>query len=475
MPMSPQDSRRHALAPVSLPILLLLALLMATVTGCGSSSSSSSDGTGQVQLINGMPDSPQFRVEINDSDDDLVETVSVFGFQQASNLVSLSRGTYTIEVFFEDPETGFDERFLNSEIDVRDNTIYQGVLHGTYANSQLTWYDKDEGNVTDTEEEFEVQVINLSQDTVTTYLGDTNEGLTTATTVATVVAGNISDPQILDFAEDTDYTVRLTADGSSELLYDSGTVTIGESTRNTIVVNGSVGPDPDSPALFIVRDASVIVFPNELANASLRMINAVNDVADAEVQIDVSATGEVVLDEILSLDAVSNAVRLAPDFIDVEVVTPNASASSLTTTVSLAADTAYSIIVAGSALEDDVSIRANEMDVRSVANALNIHFINALRETDDEDINVVDLYTLPLGDTLSTTTPAATSVSYLEGVSVTVGATAYDLVVTTGGTLSILAGPARIFPNGGERVIAVATEAVGGGRPFRLTLTETDE
>lgn len=445
------------------------------VFGCGSSSSSGGNSSGLVQLINGVIDSPNLTVEISNSDDDVVEAVSSFGFQQASTLVSLARGTYTIEVYFEDPATGFEERLLSSEIDVRRNTIYTGLLNGTFADSQLSWFEKDESDVTDTEEEIELQVINLSSDTVAVYLGDTSAGLRAESLVATVAPGNVTDPSTADYDDDADYQLRLTPDSSSDIFYDSGIISVSESSRNTIVINDNVGPDPNSRAVFIVRDSSSITLVNDLAQSGFRMVNSVADVADVGATVEVAATGNELFDGILPLDEVSDLTVVESDFVDVEARAPSTSASSLTATVSLSPDTAYSIVIAGSSLEDDVSIRANEIDVRSVANSINIHFINALRETDDEDISEVDFYALPLGDSLSDTAPSATGINYLQGRSFTVGATAYDLVVTTAGTLSILAGPSRIFPVGGERMIAVATEAAGGGRPFRVELAVEGE
>ena len=453
-------------------ILALVAIVLAA--GCGSSSSSGSGSSiGKVQLVNGVIDSPQLWIEISDADGDVIESVSSFDFQQASALLSLARGQYEIDIYYEDPDTGFEERLLSSDLDVHRNTIYLGVLSGTFANSQLDWYEKDDSDITDSEDELELQAVNLSSESVSVYLGDTSQGLNDDTLVATIASGVVSDPVTLEYDDDADYHVRVTADGSSDLSYDSGEISVSESTRSTFFVTDSTGPDSEGHSVFIVRDSSTLTFPNELAQAGFRVINGVSDAAQVQVTVTVSATGEVLFDQLLTPDEVSTPVVVSPDFVDVEAVVDGV--TTLSATVSLSADEGYSIIVAGSVVEDDLSIRANTLDSRVVANAINLHFINALPETDDEDISEVDFYALPLGESLSETAPEATGVNYLEGVSFTIGATAYDLVVTTSGTLSILAGPARIFPAGGERVIAVALEAAGGGRPYRVELTVEED
>ena len=462
---------------LSLPRLMLVVgcLSMLLLSGCGSSDSSDSSGSGLIQMINGIIDSPNLSVEFTNSDGDLVETISSLSFQSGSRLLSLARGTYEIDVYYVDPDTGFEERLLSGEIDVRRNTVYVGLLNGLFATSQLTWFDKDEGDVTDTEEEIELQAINLSSATVAVYLGDTSQALNSETLIATVAPGNVSDPVIFEYDDDADYQVRLTGDSSSEIIYDSGVIGVAESSRNTVLVGDPIGPDPDSRTVSIIRDAATEMRPNDLARSGFRVINAVADAADVAVVVEISATGDELLNGVLQPDEVTELTVVDPEFVDVEVLAPSGAASSNTATVSMSADTAYSFVVAGSSSEDDVSIRSNVLDLRRVANSVNIHFVNALRETDDEDVNDVDFYALPLGDSLSETAPSATGVGYLEGTSFIVGATPYDLVVTTAGTLSILAGPARIFPQGGERALAVSTEATGGGRPFKIELTIDDE
>ena len=194
------------------------------------------------------------------------------------------------------------------------------------------------------------------------------------------------------------------------------------------------------------------------------------DAASIDTEVSVSATGDALLAANLEFGEASTSVTADATFVDVDAVAATDPAVSYTTTVSLNEDTAYSFVVAGSSLSEDVSIRANERDLRRVANGVNVHFVNTLQETDDEDSTEVDFYALRLGDSLSDTAPVGTGIEYLDGFSEVIGATPYDLVVTTSGTQSILAGPARIFPDGGDRVVVIATEAANGGEPFQLSV-----
>lgn len=452
---------------------MILVLVLLGCTGCGSDESSD-DGTGFVQFVNGIQDAPALLVEIEE-DGDLIESVSALAYTGASSLTSFARGAYEVDFYFEDPEDGFNQRLLSADLEVRRNTIYLGLLTGSFDNPQLTWIEKPEGTVTDADsEDIEVQVINLSEDSLAFYLGDDDDGLAADALITTIASGETSTATLLPYDDDADYRARLTLDGASEIVFESESLGIPEASRQTLVATDSVGPDLTAKSLFVVGDAGATTLPNGVANAGFRLFNAVPDVADARLVVESSALGDGLIDAGLLFGA-STALQVADaSFIDVELYVPADATDQTRTTVSLSSDTAYVIIAAGNALDDDVSVRANELALRPIANAVNVHLVNALSETDDEDVSAVDFYALPLGDSLADTAPAATSVGFLEGRNAILPATPYDLVVTTAGTQSILAGPARFFPTGGERQISVAAENAGGGLPNQILSTTDD-
>ena len=82
-------------------------------------------------------------------------------------------------------------------------------------------------------------------------------------------------------------------------------------------------------------------------------------------------------------------------------------------------------------------MRANEMDLRPVGNAINVHFLNALAETDQNDVTEVDFYALGDDDSLSGSSPVLSS-GYLQGGSIVLAAKSYHFLVTTANSHSIL-------------------------------------
>ena len=447
--------------------LTLLAVSLSLLSGCGSDSSSS--GNGSLQMINTMEDSPTLFVEVEDSEDDLVETISVFGFQTASSLRSIVRGTYEISVKYIDPETEFEERLITTDVDIFRGNIHTGVLTGTFDDPNLLWFDKPEGIVTDPDsEDIEVQAINMSSRSLSLFLGDAAEGLSADALVATLAANEVSDARAVPHDDDADYRARATEDGSSDIIFDSGDINVPVASRRTLVATDPTGPDSNVVSVFVVTDAGSERYQNEQAASGFRLINGIADVADARMVVTTPATGDVLQDVTLLFGQASSFQVADGSFVDVDVFAPASETIATRSTVSLNEDEAYSITAAGSALNQDVSIRANVYDLRSVANSINLHFINTLQETDEEDSSDVDVYALQLGDALSDTAPLASRVGFLESTSVVLGATSYDLVVTTSGTQSILAGPQRIFPDSGEVRIALSAEAVGGGEPNQI-------
>jgi hypothetical protein len=452
---------------------MALVVVLLACSACGSDESSDS-GTGFVQFVNGIQDAPTLLVEIEE-DGDLIESVSALAYAGASGLTSFARGAYEVDFYYEDPEDGFNQRLLAGELEVRRNTIYLGLLTGSFDNPLLTWIEKPEGTVTDADsEDIELQVINLSEESLSFYLGDDDDGLAAESLVTTIASGQTSTPVLRAYDDDADYRVRLTRDGSDEIIYESVSLSISQATRQILVATESVGPDPAAKSLFAVGDSGAIALANSVANSGIAVFNAVPDAADAKLLVETSASGEVLVDASLLYGGATELLVADASFIDVETRVPANAIVPTRTTVSLSSDTAYLIIAAGNALEDDVSVRANELALRSIANAVNAHLVNALSETDDEDVSAVDFYALPLGDSLSDTLPAATSVGFLEGRNAILPATPYDLVVTTAGTQSILAGPSRFFPEGGERQISVAAENAGGGLPNQILSTSND-
>jgi hypothetical protein len=242
--------------------VFLGVVMLFGVVACGSSDDSSDPDSGYLQVINGLNDSPDLKFELRDDEDDVVVSSGSFGFQRASAPLVLSEGVYRLEVNVEDPISGFEDVLLEREIDIHGDILQTIVLECSLASNTFRLIEKDIGDLAEAREDdeddlLELQVINLSADTVSVCVADEVDRPDQENLVGTLASGSRSDAVDFVFDEDAEYRVRLTAEASDELIFESNEVEFSPNTRTTIVVNDNVGPDPDSLSVWFVRDNGV--------------------------------------------------------------------------------------------------------------------------------------------------------------------------------------------------------------------------
>jgi hypothetical protein len=417
---------------------------------------------GAIQVINAITDSPTLSLELKLDENE--SNLGGLNFQDATPVYELANDTYSLTVRYVDPNTEADFSLItNFEFDVKSDTLHSLVLKGSFSNPSITILDKDLYDVFDSSDdinEVEVQVFNLSSDIVSVYLGDPNSTISDNTLLGAFGFDFNSDPTLIEDEENSLYRIRITGDDSSTVLYDSGAFDIPAFGRRLIVVNDGLGPDPDTKSAFIVREEGASVYPNEIANSGIRFINAIAEQGVAEIEMITPSTSKIIADTVLAFSEITNFVTVEPAFYNVEVASNQESVGSAT--VSLNQDTFYTIIVGGSVLDDAVSIQAASTTIRPIATASSLQFVNGLRSTTIDDFDRVDLYALPAGDALADAFPTHSQVGFLSSTSSVIPATTVDLVVTTAGTQSILAGPTRFNLKGSTEILVVVAETSDG-------------
>lgn len=449
------------------------------LAGCGKGNSIPSDGA--IQIINAIDDSPvlSFELRIGGGDEDTdTQDLGSLDFQRATAITGLVADTYELTVRYVDPDSGTDFNLMSDFIfDVESNTVHSLVLRGPFSNPSITVLDKDLDDIFDNSDdinEIEVQVFNLSSDTVDVYLGDPDSTLSSETLIGTFGFDSNSQPTLIEDGENSLYRLRITKDSTSKVVYDSGDFDIPTSGRRLIIVNDGFGPDPDTKSAFIVVEGGTSTYHNEAANAGIRLFNAIADVATATIEVINPSTSDPVANSVLAFREVTDFVTVDPSFLNVGVNFPGNSGSVTSTTVSLNQDTFFTIIVGGSGLDGSVAIQAAQTAIRPIATGTSLQFVNSLDTTTIDDFDRVDLYALPIGDALADTAPTLGQIGFLSSASSVVPARAVDLVITTAGTQSILAGPTRVNLQGATEVLVVVTEAAGGGGPNQVVIHTTD-
>ena len=457
-------------------MFVFVAMLLAS--GCGSSSGSSGPPPeGAIQIVNAIVDSPLLTFELT-VDDEILSSPPALNFQGASGITTLPKDTYELTVRYVDPLSGTDFNLISDfEFDVDASTLHTLVLRGPFATANVFQLDKPLTDVfddADDVEEIEVQALNLSGESTAIYLGDPNSSLSGETLLGTLAPGTNTEPTLITDEENSLYRLRITGDGNTNVLYDSGDFDIPASGRRLIVVHDNIGPDASTNNAFVVLENATSIFPNEVAHAGIRLVNAIADDTSATIEVTVPATSDVVTTATLPFPESTSFVMVDPSFVNVGVEVASSPGTTTNATVSLNEDTFFTIVVGGSGLEDAVAIQAAPTSIRPIATAANLQFINGLRTTTIEEFDRVDLYALPIGDALADAAPTLGQVGFLSSASNVLPATTVDLVVTTAGTQSILAGPIRVSLQGSTDLLVVATEAFGGGVPNQVIVHTTD-
>lgn len=456
--------------PVVWPVMLAAVLV---TMGCSKDDSarirSAVITEGSLQVANAIPDSPQltFRIKLASADDwNLLDQLT---FRQASQMGLAAAGDYEIEITYIDPLTDDSTDLLPIfELEVVVGTNHTLMIHGDFTSPQALLLEDPVGDlVTQDSVQIEVQVVHMGTvESLDVYFGDPNATLSTETPVATLAPGASTQLSRMDAGI---YRLRVTEAGDAQVVYDSGDFNVAGRTQRTIVLHDNVGPDSNTISSFQLTPSGTIEYPNEVARAGFRVVNAVSD--EDSITVDLAdATSEEDLETVsLEYTEVTEFSVIDATFIDISVaVSSDPGIEAVVATVSLNEDTFYTITISGSVADDSLAVRSSTSPQRRIATLVNLQFINTLRETDNADNPRVDLYVLDVGDALGDGPPRFTQFGFLSSAAATVSPQSVDLVVTTSGTNSILIGPTRVDMAAGTSVIVVAAEAVGGGKPYQM-------
>lgn len=459
----------------SLTVLVFLSLLLA---GCGSSDKES--GEGYYQIINAIDDSPSLSINIDENQDDDDDDSFLLDFRGLRPLAQQNSGEVDIEVVYTDPATD-EETVVIGEfpLTVYSDDIQTLVLTGTFASPETLLFDKPFVDLADDDlDQIEIQLANLSTaNDLNIYFESPGRDLESATPVATLNAGQTSNPISIEYDEDddTDDFQLSVLDSNGARIFESDDMTINVRSRRLFILDNAPPPNDANLSAFMVTDTSSQALPNQSADAAFRIVNAVADLGAMDIMTIDPSGPTIVSSGSLAFPTVTSFLPIDPGFVSIDAVSvaPEPEAA-ITSTVSFNEETFYTVVVAGLGSADDLFIRATESAQRTIATEANIQFVNTHRTDDDEDLDRVDLYLLEIGDSLDDVPPAFSQVGFLDSENLTSGTDTFDLVVTLAGTQSIIAGPTRLTVAAGESYLILAADAFGGGEPAQIVIQAVD-
>jgi len=437
------------------------ALLLTLIAACDSDDDDAVDpepvaATSIVRIINAIPDAPSLTLTVND------ENFGSAAFGQVSGgFTSATGGTETMSIVYQSTD-GETINFLeNLTVPTGEGREVYILLTGTFATPISSLIDNPLAT-TALGVQFGSSVNNGQA--VDVYLTNADTSLETAVPAATLNFDGLSSQA--EFASGTDYRIRITTVGSTDVLYDSGTISLQTSGNQIFLLVDYFGPG-DSP-FRVVSIASGVAssLQGEALPAAIRVANFVTNTPSVDFYFndtnDLPEFPGITFGEYtdyLNLDAGARSIN----------VTPNGEKTNFIfeQNVTLVAGESRTLLLAGDPSSEDgvLGIVVPDND-RPISTELLLRFLHGSAES-----GAIDFYVLETGETVDDETPDIEGATLLTNINVPVAIGTYDLIATPTGETTVLAGPTRLSVDVGIYTI-ILTESENGGAPFTFAVRE---
>jgi Domain of unknown function (DUF4397) len=451
--------------------LVWLVLLAGAAAGCGGGGSGSPPPAdpvprqGSIRVLNAMPDAGA-----------IVGVLSGFSlgnvdYAQSTSLSKFLVGRYGMTIIAPTPGGTTTLLVDNEQIGLTQEDEVSFLMLGTLANNQLLRLDNIEIDfgvditrpATWPPPDYQIVHAATGVGAVDVYVTEENVDIATVAPTATLSFGEYTPVVQLDAA--LTYRVRVTAAGSTTVLFDSGPYTQTALSRAIYLLLDNFGPGGEAVRVGYVNSAGVQNFPSQTLVATWRFGNFVPDSGPVDVYLGAVA-GTPVFSNVGYGD-VSGYLQIDPTATTVYVTPANVPATTLyqvdVTPISGQARTMY---LSGLKSTDTVASTFVLESLRSIINGAQFEFVDA-----SPAAGTIDVYLTTAGQPITDATPILSAAKVLSDTTLVVGPGDYDLTITRSGTLTELAGPMRISLDAQNVYDAVLYDAAGGGTPLQFSNT----
>ena len=312
---------------------LTIAASIAGLAACGADD----DGDAYVRILHASPDAQAVDVYVNGE-----LQLSDVAFQDGTGYLKLSDGNANIELRL----AGTDTVAASYPASLNSNAYYAAIAVNQASDLEITVFDETDA-VTDGD--IDLRVLHAapaaSSTDVDVFVSEPDAELGTAPEVDAL---SYLSNRLLEGVEDSSYQIRVTADGSTDIIYDSGSVDVSDDAI-VVAVNSEQGRSSIS-LLVWAGPAATAVLDN---TSELRIVHAV-DTAD----VDVYTNGELYLEDVSYTDVTEYLVLEAGE-LPVTVVAADAALdddnnpSGLSTSLDLERGESYTLVASGSSDDFD--------------------------------------------------------------------------------------------------------------------------
>jgi hypothetical protein len=249
-------------------LTLFVALAAVLLGACGKNNSSTPPA--QVRFFHGVSDSTALTIKLNN---DTAEFQSAFGFENLTAYKTLSAASQEIKAFNSSAVSQFDQTYGFSG----DNK-YTLLFYGRAASTGALFLADSVANPASGN--FKIRMANLGNTVADLYVMPSTTNVTQST--ANLVGIGVGTSSIFFELAKGDYRIVLTAQGTKDVLYDSGVKTYADQDIVTFVAYGTGSSKLVNGA--IISGTSLTVPPNP--SARIKAVQATPDVALMDVLVD---------------------------------------------------------------------------------------------------------------------------------------------------------------------------------------------
>lgn len=439
---------------------LLLPLLFTTlIIGCKDDKEPPKEPPAEkfeLQVIHASQDSPKVNVLA-----DKKALIEKLDFQSASKRVELDSKSYSISVDGITP-AGDVTVIGPADLSFAKDQLYTVIALGKTADIEpliLNQSNKKPAN-----DKVTLQVVHAASNapTVDIYLTAPGVDIANESPVTT-----LSFKDVLAETEVAagDYQVRITANGSKDVAFDSGTVSLagGKILNLVAVTNTSTGKSPVSLLAVNYEGAGTIL--SDQTPADLRVFHLSADAPAVDVVANDNFSSPLLsnvsfpdFSGFLSVPAATYNVKVVP--------TGTTTPAVINADVTLEKSKSYSVLAVNKLASIEPLILEN--DTRPVSTEAKLRIVHA-----SPTAGLVDLYLVAPSTDISNVEPNFSGVDFkAETGYLSVAEGDYDVIVTAKGSKTPAIGPAAIKLSNGGIYTIIARDNNGGGTPLGVVLAD---
>ena len=409
--------------------------------------------TSFLRVVNTVPDSPTLLAGVDNAN------LARVSFAQATGLQQTLSGPYSLNVNYLDATGTTVPAITPQALTLLADEQTTAFVIGTLGAARTKLVVHAVPNISAGSAQVQVVQTAAAAGTLDVYLTDAAADLATATKLTTVAFEQASD--LATITSGANYRLRVTAPGSSNVLYDSGAFSIGDMTRLMFVVVDYFGSGGAGFRVIALNNQAATTFPQEVLPGAFRVANMIADVPLLDLYLGPVA-GTPVFHNV-AFGSVAALQQFTAGTLNYTLTIAGTANALATGSVALNPGDTRTLVASRNGAS--VAARATVDSTRPVSGRGQLQIINAAASA-----GALNCYVTKPGDALGTSTAATLDQPLLTFATAVASAGTFDVVFTPTTDLSVAAGPEPLVVASGGIYTIYAADAAGGGAPYQIVV-----